>query len=721
MIQKVEFDPAKPVPSFREHALAQLACFVLVSLTFRFWSVNLRVPFVYGGDAFFTQMLVKSEIDAGSSFTNPFLGAPFRLEMFDHPVGGRLHFFALKLLSLVTSDGALAINLYFLLGFFLITASALAVFRRFGLGPRGAFVAALLFAFLPYHLIRGEGHLFLSTYYAVPPALLLVYWVATGRVSIDWPLDRRALAALAIAALVSSTSVYYACFTGVLLLAHGVLAARRSARADSPRVWGFDLRVLRTVSVLLVALTLAFAANIAPNLFHIADHGRNREVANRSQVESELFGLRIAALLLPAPEHRLEPLRRLRAGYDRGVAQIESSSSALGVFGGFGFVLLLVELVRRSRDGLREFLAESNLILVLLGTTGAFGSLAALFVTPLIRAYTRVSVFIGFLSLACAALLLERLFEWLEPRVRVPFAREALLLVVLTLGVLDQATPDRIPDSAALTRQFTADRSFVRKLESTLPADAALFVLPYLAFPEATSRITANDLFRGYLHSRQLRWSAGAMNATYAALWQEAVSAEPPQKLVETLTLAGFDAIYVDRRGLVDRALLEGPLTELLGAPLVDDTGELAVFALARVRSRLVDTPAWAGRAHVTRRVLTGWQGFFAKEQQGARGWHWSSGESEIRLLNPGDAPRTVKLTFRCYGAALEPTRLHIGGLVDEELELSPIRQVFERTLEVPAGGGALSFIARGKPVIPPGDGRPLAFAVEDFVLEELD
>src|SRR5207237_775939 len=50
-------------------------------------------------------------------------------------------------------------------------------------------------------------------------------------------------------------------------------------------------------------------------------------------------------------------------------------------------------------------------VLLALGTIGGLGSLFAFFVSPKIRGYERVSVYLGFLALAGSAVLFDRLLD----------------------------------------------------------------------------------------------------------------------------------------------------------------------------------------------------------------------------------------------------------------------------------------------------------------------
>ena len=59
-------------------------------------------------------------------------------------------------------------NLYFLGGFGVLAAVTFLVLRHLRFGYVVAAIGALIYTFLPYHFVHGEGHLYRSTYYSVP-------------------------------------------------------------------------------------------------------------------------------------------------------------------------------------------------------------------------------------------------------------------------------------------------------------------------------------------------------------------------------------------------------------------------------------------------------------------------------------------------------------------------------------------------------------------------
>ena len=137
-------------------------------------TTDFRIPFQNDTDTLVTQLCVKNVMERGAYYRCDRIAAPYGMDLRDFPMAENLHFGAMKLLALGTKNPYRVINYYYILTFALTTLTAVFTFRQFGVAPLAALVAALLFVFLPYHLLRGEGHLFLSAYYMIPPIVLVI-------------------------------------------------------------------------------------------------------------------------------------------------------------------------------------------------------------------------------------------------------------------------------------------------------------------------------------------------------------------------------------------------------------------------------------------------------------------------------------------------------------------------------------------------------------------
>ncbi|HJT78580.1 MAG TPA: hypothetical protein VJ739_15350, partial [Gemmataceae bacterium] len=342
---------------------------------------------------------------------------------------------------------------------------------------------------------------------------------------------------------------------------------------------------------LIAVITAGVVVSVSPTLLYQHQHGKNPEVAHRAPEGAEVFGLKVIQMLLPINRHRLASLAYARAVYSNSPTTpliTENEFATLGVAGSVGFLVLVGCLLRR-RSGVTPSLLDSlsllNVFGVLLATVGGFGSLFSFFVSPLIRAYNRISVFLAFLALAAVAVLLQallrRLAAWSWPGRAL-----GLGLVVLLFGValLDEVPPGLVPTHAGREAQYRMEGAFIRQIEASVPPGTMIFQLPYMPFPEskAPARMFDYDHFRAYLHSHTLRWSYGAMRGREGDRELRELAAKPLPEMVEAVARSGFGGIYLDRFGFTDGgARVEAELTRLLGTgPLVSGNGRLSFFNL---------------------------------------------------------------------------------------------------------------------------------------------
>jgi phosphoglycerol transferase len=345
----------------------------------------------------------------------------------------------------------------------------------------------------------------------------------------------------------------------------------------------------------------SLALNLLPSFrFHQA-HGPNAQgfTHDRDPVDAEVYGLKISHLLLPGVGHRL---RHVHPYFDRAVSQW---GVYLGLVGGAGFLLLVGRLVFRGpgtgrRSALLNFLCVLNGCGVLLATVSGFSSLFSRLVTPAVRCYYRMSVFLGFFALAAVAVGLDRLGRRLGPAPSRRALFYAVLAALLALGLVDQVPAPIIRDYDFYAQRFRDDAAFVAVMEASLPAGAMVFQLPYSPYPEPGPGYFGlpYEGLRPYLHSKTLRWSYGAYKGRPWDEWQKRVAGLPVDAMVRQLALAGFQGIYLDRNCCADGGLaLEAGLARALGTPAVrSPDGKRSFFPLGAYAARLkeeIPTPAW--------------------------------------------------------------------------------------------------------------------------------
>ncbi|MDP2181966.1 MAG: hypothetical protein Q8K99_05270 [Actinomycetota bacterium] len=549
-----------------QHVSVLIIALAAVVLTLGLANVDWNVPFAYRGDALATLADVKGVMENGTVYTNPSLAAPDGAQVADFPNFDGLNWLLIRAIGAATKDPARTMNVFYVLGFPLAALAASFLFRQAGVWPPASVVGSVLFALLPYHLIRSEGHLMLASYFAVPLGLVLCLWVTQeeppffGR---ENPFGSGALTALRrllpsalLCLAIGSAGLYYAFFTCILVVGSGVLSIVRRR----------NFKGMAAALVMVAAIGLIIFVQAIPTLSFQREHGPNPTSARREAYEADIYGLRITQLVLPQSSHRARIAAESRETYNRTIASVEpnaineNDSASLGLFAATGFIFLLLWLafrprLRRSHPSVftLDQLATLNLTALLFGTVGGLGGLFAFLVSPQIRAYNRISIFLGCIALLAWGVAATILRSSIRKRRSVQVLA-AVCVVVLTLGLWDQTSPAYVPPYQSLKTSYEADEAFVQSVGQRLDADAMVFQLPYVPYPEypPVERMLDYDHLMPYIHSTDLRWSYGAVKGRPTDRWQRNVAALPAVDMLKQLHLHGFAAIWIDTYGYPD-------------------------------------------------------------------------------------------------------------------------------------------------------------------------
>ncbi len=434
---------------------------------------------------------------------------------------------------------------------------------------------------LPFHFIRGQSHLFLNFYSFIPLGIALALWV--GRDELFLKKNSRdklrptkvGLVAILFCFLIASAGTYYTFFSCFAVFIAALYAFFKNRNRSHLYKAGFTV-------LLLVGFALI---NLIPVLQYWQREGKNPTVATRPVFEAELYSLKLVGLLLPANGHRVAQLNKMMRQYPSSLIK-ENYAAYLGLVGVAGFLILLKWLffapASPGINELQERLAVLNGSFVLLGLSGGIGPLFAFVFFSQIRAYTRVSIFIGFIALFAVGIVLDQLRTHFSKSKRSSLIAAFGLFAILAIGLWDQTIPAYAVKKPKQIDDFKSDASFVKQIESMLPHGESIFQLPYHSFPEAAGkhRMKDYDHFRGYLHSSELRWSYGAIRGRKWDTWQHQIEMLPMPEFLQSLRAAGFRGLYFDRFGYQRRSNKENELKLQLGEPVLESKDRRLIFFL---------------------------------------------------------------------------------------------------------------------------------------------
>jgi hypothetical protein len=299
----------------------------------------------------------------------------------------------------------------------------------------------------------------LSAYYPVPLAAGLVYLVLSGRPlwaartsrrlnPISW-FTPRTIWTVLILTVVCTASTYYSVFTFIFLVFAALMAFVANRR------W----RPVVGAAVATLSLIVVMLANMVPDVLYTLGRPPNYSGLTRFPNATEIYSLKLSALLLPVPWERITALADLRQRYD-ATFPLLSESPMLGAVAAMGMLFLIVVIflspMLRHRDpdhesgfwSVQRRLAALSVFGFFVGTVGGFSTLFALLITDNIRGWNRIAIFLSMFALASVALLFDRGIAWVRrwPRVHSrpwlpgPLAA-TVCLVLVGAGLFDQVSP----------------------------------------------------------------------------------------------------------------------------------------------------------------------------------------------------------------------------------------------------------------------------------------
>lgn len=706
---------------------------IILSMLFisYFWqlkNMDLNVPIAYsGGDDYFALNTAKTIHDTGWIFENDNLGAPFGTKNYDYSSLLLDNFDSVitKILVSLTNNIAAAVNLQYILLFPLIALICYFVMKSLKIKDLIAIIGSLTFAFSPYIFYRGMVHTVLSTYQFVPLSILLCIWMYQDdnffNINKQFFKYKRNYLAIIFCILIANNGIaYYPFFTCFFLCITGFFKTINKKK----------LKYFFNSLCLVFIIAIILLINLVPLLLYIQSNGINLAATDRSWVGAEVYGLKIVQLFLPRNAHGIGLLERLISGYNTSAPLVnENIGSYLGIVGIIGFLILLIMLfIRKVDNSLKEnlkFLSELNIAALLLGTIGGFGSIFAIAISPMIRGYNRISIFILFISILGVCFILNYFYDYITKK-KIIFA---FIILLFGCSIFDQF-PGNVPGYEYVKSIYNNDEAFINTIENSVFSGAMIFQLPYHQYPESGSVNNMADyqLLTGYIHSKNLKWSYGGMKGRKSDLWNQKVSALDTESMVKTISIAGFEGIYIDKKAYseVDYNTLEQKLIEILQIdPIYSENKQLAFFNMTQynksyhelyskdefdlLRDRILNI-----------NILSLGDGFTGIEGEEPNQWIWLSNRAEFIINNFSDKSKQYDLKFDIASTSEVKSSLEItvnGAKFSYDIDVNGIN--FNKSITLKSGKNTVGFVSDAPRLYAPEDPRELYLKITNLNINE--
>ena len=686
-----------------------LYCFWALNL----WDYDLSVPFWYrDGDNLLSLIFAKRLFDG--FWVTDSLGAPFQALQIDFPLyGDTLNLFVRRILLLFTDENiGLTINIFYIALFPATFCCSFYVLRKLGGNQVFSFGGACLFSALPYRILRNTKHLDLANYSFIPFTLLICWNIYTRDSGAKWT-KKEFLKLFLMLLPVALCGIYYAFFACYLIFVTFVLRFFKDSHVSK--------QALASIVTIISFLGIA----MVPTLVMKLTYGLNAESPTRWPTEAEVYGLKIAQFFIPNQAHGIPILEKLLKVYS-GAPVPNEGSEYLGIVGAIGLLLCFLLLLGfQKKDERMQLIAKLNLFAILLGTVGGIGSVFSLTISAQIRGYNRISVFVGFFSIAAIVLLLSKGMQKIK--------RKQLLAVggmLICLISLVEQTIFQNDQLAVCAQDYYSDQAFVKQIEEYASEGAMIYQYPYYQFPETPPMNQMGDyaLGRGYIHSDSLRWSYGDYKGRSSDLWNRALAEKTIPEQIDTMTIVGFEGIYIDTYAYTQEELNElcSQITEVIGTEDVhftSENGRLMFYGLHHYKNKLemeYSEEELENKEKLALLTINYSDGFSGLEGESGASWRWCENTGTINIYNPSEENISAVLSMMVYTGYEEESALKIMTDVQKmEYQVSSNGTEVVLPLTLLSGNNTISFSTDAKQVDAPNDSRNLYFRVTNVKIEE--
>lgn len=540
-----------------------------------------------GGDGALGEALIKSIQESGLK-GNLFcdrLGAPDGSALVDTPFLDWLFVIQAWIISWFVKNPGRIMVIFYVVTYVTSAVSMFFCLNKLKCSRGSSFIFSLLFSFSTFHTFRNIGHLTLSNYYIVPIAIYLSFYIAFNGVvdKVDSPFanknaKKNQVILYLFAIMIGMANVYFTAFGLVFMLTALLYRLVKE---------GHIKQNIKYAGYIFVGF-LSFGVSLLPKWIYGIMNGVNEQGASRSFLHSEIFGLKLIQLLLPPYFSKFWGAYFV-GKYEEGNSFIsENRLSAIGLIAVIAFIGLCIHLIisfiKKKGDCFIDFLSLSVLIAVLVATVGGFGTIFNYFVTPEIRCYCRISIYIiCFCYIAFAYVITKK-------KVRMPF-RVLIFAVLLAIGGMDQITISNKDAWTGAGIQAEIYDSFFSQIEEKMPKGAMVYQLPFIEFPEpAVTQIEGMDAYNhleAYVFTDTIKWSYGGMKGRNESAKTLFVSNGIGTEFLQNIRKAGFLGVYINMSAYTDVQKTEVTQfysEELQLTPIVSQDGLLYFYDISNIK-----------------------------------------------------------------------------------------------------------------------------------------
>ncbi|WIH87387.1 hypothetical protein [Brachyspira pilosicoli] len=437
-------------------------------------------------------------------------------------------------------------------------------------------IGALSFAFLPF-IFQRIPHYYLAAIYFIPLTILLCIWLYEDdnifKLNKTFFKNKKNVFSILFIILIANNGSSYYQFLSCFFICIVALCKFLNYK---------KLNKIYSSIIALILLIFFYGINYLPLLIYKKNNFINVDIP-RNFVGSEIYSTKISHLLLNT---KLFPQY-----YSQAMLVNENRTAYLGIIGVIGFLILIIYLFINSNkyDSRISLLSKLNIGALLFTTMGGFSSLFSFFITPMLRSYNRISVYIAFISILAFCLIIDKYF-----------IKRNLIFYISFIILLFFSLYDQIPNidfnNKEKSKSFIMDKDFIENIEMSIPEGSAVYQYPTHFMIDAyapVNGITHYEELTGYLFSYKLKWSAKGDYGREENKWYDEVSKLDPLDFLNEISYAGFNGLYIDKRLFEDQDYINNFQREVEAIlnikPIIHDNDNIFFYSLVDFKNNSLD------------------------------------------------------------------------------------------------------------------------------------
>ena len=307
--------------------------------------------------------------------------------------------------------------------------------------------------------------------------------------------------------------------------------------------------------------------------------------------------------------------------------------------------------------------------MVIIGVSGGLGTAIAMLVTPQVRVYHRIYVYIYCLVILSLCLMINKIFS-AKNKSKILLYIISVLMVLFHLydmGYITESMFSREPYNSAAADRYYSDKAFSDQISNLYPDKVKILYLPYYEFPEGATDSGLGN-YSGGVMLRMFNYDITTNFGTIYGTEEDAYAqikydSDDVEHILSFAANEEYDAIFLDKKALDIESHIRGDLiAELDEAPVIE-SDDYALFSLDKSQLSICKSNQAAG--------IFFEKGFYPQEENDKQEYRWADKECELRIVTSNNDDNKLRLSFDICSYDKPSTITITGCGVDKTIDIS--------------------------------------------------